>query len=352
MRYRGAVAISVAVSMVVFLGFATLAIDIGYLLAVRTECQRMVDASALAGATAVTENDTSLIHIRAIETALKNSVNTQPVYLDFADITLGWVDNAFSPVFETGVHKVNAVKVLYGLNDIPVFFSGVFGYTNLSMSALAIATFNDRVVGFRPPDKRQSPLTPFALDINSWGEQKINGLDNYSFDGKTVVNSPDGVPEVQLYISMKPDGTVGAGNYGLVHVGSGSLGTPEIGDQIEYGIHQDDLYDMNGEEIFDFENGNSYDITGDPGIKVGIESYINTRVGDVVGFFIYNNLTLSGSNAVFTIVNIKFGRIAYVDIKSPNKQVIIQPVVYFGREIITGEDAPHSGDVGRLVLVR
>ena len=100
MRYRGAVAMSVAVSLVMLLGFATLTIDIGYLLAVRIECQRMVDASALAGATAVTEDDTSLIYIRAIETALKNSVNTQSVHLDFADITLGWVDNAFSPVFE------------------------------------------------------------------------------------------------------------------------------------------------------------------------------------------------------------------------------------------------------------
>ncbi len=352
MRCHGAVALSVAVCLMVFVGFSAFAIDLGYQLTVRIECQRMVDASALAGVTAVTEDDISLIYVRAIETALENPANNKLIYLNNADITLGWVDNAFSPVFETGVGKVNAVQVLYGLSDIPVFFSAVFGYTNLSVNTLAIAVFNDRVVGFRPPEERQSPLTPFALDISSWEDQKINGSDNYSFDGKTVINSPDGVPEIQLYVSMKPDGSAGAGNYGLVHVGGVSLGTPEIGNQIEHGIHQDDLYDMNGEEIFNFENGNSYQITGDPGIKGGMEPYINTRIGNVIGFFLYDNLVLSGATATFNVIDIKFGRVAYVDIKSPSKQVIIQPVVFFGKEIVTGEDAPHSGDVGRLVLVK
>lgn len=352
MRHCGAVVLSVAVCLVVFLGFSAFAIDIGYQLAVRTECQRMVDASALAGATAVTEDDISLIYIRAIETALKNPVNTKLVYLDSADITLGWIDNAFSPVFETGTGKINAVKVLYGLSDIPVFFSGVFGYTNLFMNASVIATFNDRVVGFRPPLDRKSPLTPFTLPLEKWEEEKFSGPDNYSFDGRNVLDDSDGIPEVKLYISEATGGSTGVGNYGLLNVGSGSLGTPILGNQIENGISRDDLYDMNGEEMFTFVDGSSYEVTGDPGIKSGLESYIDTRLGDVIGFFLHDELTMSGSNTIYHIVNIKFGRVAHVDIHSANKTIIVQPVTFFGREIVTGEDASHSGDVGRLVLVK
>ncbi len=250
------------------------------------------------------------------------------------------------------MYKVNAVKISYGLSDIPVFFSGIFGYTNLSMNALAIATFNDRVVGFRPPLDRKSPLTPFVLALEKWEEEKVSGPDNYSFDGRQVINSPDGISEVKLYISETTGGSVGAGNYGLLHVGSGSLGTGVLGEQIENGISSDDLYDMNGEEMFTFVDGSSYEVNGDPGIKSGLESYIETRLGDVIGFFLHDGLTMSGATAVYNIIDIKFGRLAYVDIRSANKIIIVQPVTFFGREIVTGEDAPHSGDVGRLVLIR
>ncbi|MCE5264195.1 MAG: pilus assembly protein TadG-related protein, partial [Deltaproteobacteria bacterium] len=49
-RQSGAAAILVAFLMIVFLGIAALALDIGYLYVVRTELQNAADASALAGA--------------------------------------------------------------------------------------------------------------------------------------------------------------------------------------------------------------------------------------------------------------------------------------------------------------
>ncbi len=352
MRYRGTAVVSVAVSLMVTLGFAALAIDIGYLLTVRTQCQRAVDAAALAGASAVKQTDLSLVNIRAINIALQNPANNAPVLLSMNNIVLGWVDNAFNPVFEIGSGKVNAVKVSHSITNVPVFFSGIFGHTDLSVNTLAIAVFNDRVVGFRPPVERKNALTPFALPLEKWEEEKVSGPDDYSFDGSNPVNSPDGISEVKLYISGGGVGSVGAGNYGLLNIGSGSLGTSVLGEQIENGISHDDLYDLNGEDIFTFIEGSSYEVTGDPGIKSGLESYIDTRVGDVIGFFLHDELIMSGSNAVYNIVAIKFGRVAYVNIRSNNKTIIVQPVTYFGKEIVTGEDAPHSGDVGRLVLVR
>ena len=49
-RQSGAAAILVAFLMIVFLGIAALALDIGYLYVVRTELQNAADAAALAGA--------------------------------------------------------------------------------------------------------------------------------------------------------------------------------------------------------------------------------------------------------------------------------------------------------------
>ena len=53
---RGAVAIYVALTMVVFLGIAALAIDVGYTRVARTELQRAADAAALAGARQMGQN--------------------------------------------------------------------------------------------------------------------------------------------------------------------------------------------------------------------------------------------------------------------------------------------------------
>ena len=49
---RGAVLILVAGTMVVLLGFAALAVDVGFLMSARTEAQRTADAMALAAASA------------------------------------------------------------------------------------------------------------------------------------------------------------------------------------------------------------------------------------------------------------------------------------------------------------
>ena len=52
----GQVLVIVILAFVVILGFAALAIDVGYLAAVRSELQRSVDSGALAGATVFKDN--------------------------------------------------------------------------------------------------------------------------------------------------------------------------------------------------------------------------------------------------------------------------------------------------------
>ncbi len=53
---KGVTAIIVALLIVVFLGIAALAIDIGYLAMAKNQCQNATDAAAMAGARKLSEN--------------------------------------------------------------------------------------------------------------------------------------------------------------------------------------------------------------------------------------------------------------------------------------------------------
>jgi hypothetical protein len=75
----------------------------------------------------------------------------------------------------------------------------------------------------------------------------------------------------------------------------------------------------------------------------------------VVGFFLHSRVVDAGSNAVFTIVGIRFGRVMEVDLSgSPeNKRLVLQPVVYSDDGVRVDPDAPGTGGlVGRVVLVQ
>lgn len=85
---RGATLVLVAGVMAVLLGFAALAIDVGNLLAIRTEAQRTVDAAALAGAgRLLIDSDDSLGAANtAIAFAARNNVAGSPATLLPGDV--------------------------------------------------------------------------------------------------------------------------------------------------------------------------------------------------------------------------------------------------------------------------
>ncbi len=98
----------------------------------------------------------------------------------------------------------------------------------------------------------------------------------------------------------------------------------------------------------------SYDVLGDPGLKSGLKDALQGKVGQVVGFFIYDTVAESGANAVFNISGMRFGRVMEVDLTSGDRVFIIQPVSYSGPDIITSPSAPSSKGftVGSFELVR
>ena len=136
------------------------------------------------------------------------------------------------------------------------------------------------------------------------------------------------------------------------------------------GITGEDLTDMTGEPMIKFYNqvsgepvvfnAVSYDVTGDPGIKAGVEDAMQAKIGEVVGFFLYKSVAEQGSNAIFDIVGMRFGRVMQVELSgsvgggnTTMKAIIIQKVAYYGPDIMTSSYVPSTDrTIGRLELVR
>jgi Flp pilus assembly protein TadG len=128
MRNKGYVIITIAILLVVLLGFSALAVDLGIMYSVRTSAQRVADAAALAGAfTFVVEPnaaqpDTAIQHAR--QTALNNNILGDPVVA--ADVTIN-------------VDVPNRLVTVDVEHNQYTFFARVLGSTTADIRARALA---------------------------------------------------------------------------------------------------------------------------------------------------------------------------------------------------------------------
>lgn len=132
---RGAVAVFVALGMIVFLGSAAIAIDVGHLMNVRTESQRVADLAALAGASAFVDVSgssaiQSTAELRAQNYAAANTVDQTTVALPLSDIE---VDLANERV------RVTIRNSAATGNPITTIFAKVLGVTDVDVVTTAVA---------------------------------------------------------------------------------------------------------------------------------------------------------------------------------------------------------------------
>jgi len=159
---KGQILVLVALSLVVFIGFAALAIDVAYFYHTRHQLQGAADAAALAGAAELDANkppnDQGDARSEAETFAAKNKAagldvriynngeNTEPFSAD-NDITIGFWDGSY----HTGGTPVNAIHVrARRTSDVPepilfggaigTFFGKIFGVDTVNISADAIAS--------------------------------------------------------------------------------------------------------------------------------------------------------------------------------------------------------------------
>jgi hypothetical protein len=370
------------VFMVVLLGFAALTIDVGVMYNTRADLQQAADAAALAAASSLASDAmmqvrmgadgsnmlaqiVNLSSTRADSLASMNpSFGTLTTIIESSDITRGWLDPADgTATLQTAValDQYNAVQAVVrreaeGSNGPVTFlFAPIFGNLMGETAALATAIYDDRVGGF---DVSSLPdgLLPFTIHEDMYEEYFADGDDEYGYDEdlELIYSGPDGIREINLYPhDMAP------GNFGLLNIGTPNMGTPALRDHIENGVPPEDFEAEVGttELLFFDDDADSltYAITGTPGLTAELASSIETREEQIVGFFLHSFVGEQGSNVVYTITSLRFGRVMDVNLTGgPTQQGFwIQPASYSGSGVLLSENAPSSnGLLGRIVLAR
>ena len=193
---RGATLALVAVSMVALLGFAALAVDVGFLLDARTQAQRTADAMALAAASAFIDdmpNAEALAPERATEYASRNPVNgVTASFVPDTDMQI-WLD-------EKKV-RVSANFLSERGNPMPTFFAKVLGIDAVNVNAIATAVASPAdVVGC---------LAPWALP-DAWADDLPGGeLGKFDYDDADKSKTPTEGDSFDNYCPCTRDDTTG-----------------------------------------------------------------------------------------------------------------------------------------------
>jgi len=206
---RGVTAVIVAILLVVFLGIAALAIDIGHLYVVRNELQNAADAGALAGAENLYIDGGTEINAGANQVgrdaAEANKSEKTAVEVNWTggnegDVQRGhwcFATRTFTPnastalvdLWDTSTEEldanpdfINAVKVTTRRQATPAasFFAGIFGYENFPVLAEAVA-----YLGFAGTLKPEEANQPIAI----CKESLIDASGNYTCGVGRMINS-------------------------------------------------------------------------------------------------------------------------------------------------------------------
>lgn len=165
---RGVSAILIAILMIIFLGFAALALDMGHIFVAQNELQNAADAGALAGARFLYNDDGTLVNVGANQIAYDAAVNNisenVPVEVNWSGGNTGDVERGhwsftsgeFTPNastvavslsgaseddLDTNSNFINAVRVITRREATPIsaIFARIFGFDSFQHTATAVA---------------------------------------------------------------------------------------------------------------------------------------------------------------------------------------------------------------------
>lgn len=215
---RGATLALVAVSMVALLGFAALAIDVGFLVDARTQAQRTADAMALAAASAFIDdmpNAEALAAARASDYAEQNPVNGVTASFNPDTDMQIWLDDRKVRVWANFLKERG--------NPMPTFFAKVFGVSSVNVNAVAAAEAS--------PADDVGCLTPWAV-ADMWEDTYAGGdPGKYDYDDDDRSRTPTPGDSFDNYCpcTTDDDGNIFAdpnyANNGLVCNNYGGPGT-------------------------------------------------------------------------------------------------------------------------------
>ncbi|GAB6267894.1 MAG: hypothetical protein STSR0002_06340 [Smithella sp.] len=195
---KGVTAIIVALLMVVFLGIAALAVDVGYNKMVRNQLQNAADAAALAAAGelgslytkmivsdqlgTLSANNQALVINSARVAALANQASRENVTINDNDIIIGTWDTTTTPASRCEVNNFvapNAVRITVRRDEsvaagpITTFFARIWGTNTMNVTAQATAALSGQCTGGK---------SPFTIS-HSWFEPNNCPTDYLTWDG-------------------------------------------------------------------------------------------------------------------------------------------------------------------------
>jgi Flp pilus assembly protein TadG len=355
---RGAITIVSAILMVVLLALTAFAVDMGYIIVVRTQLQNAADASALAGTSQLL--DQSLLtgtpnQCQAIANAVNQAqqfshANTaggvavalpdNPSNSPCGDIVCGYLSNPADLSQQMDFTTFpNSVQVITRRDStvngsLSLFFARVMGVSSLDLTATATASNRDHITGFsiHTPGHSTCLLLPFALDVNTWNAVLAGaGPDIFTRDPKTgaVSGGSDGIHECKLFPLSNSGGgsALPPGNFGTINIGSAANSTAVLVRQILYGPNATDLsYYPNGVVQLDPVTG-TLPMNGNTGVSAGCKAALTSIMGQPRVIPLYSSVAGPGNNAEYTIVGFAGVTILEVvlDGSLSSKHLTIQP---------------------------
>jgi len=238
---HGASAVVVAIALITLLGFAALAIDVGYLYSTRNELQNIADGAALAATRQLgTEyqalsyqdqqtyvcNPATIVPV-AQAVALKNQAAKVNIVINSADVIIGtWDGSTLTPT----LNQPDAVGVIARRDSaanspVTTFFAAVFKIFGGNLDTVAInADAIAALSGLGETDTSDLEL-PIGVDEDWFGDEPMNPYPD-GYCGKQIKFSPTVDPEA---CGGWTSWTFGANDNNLRQILEGTLTSPPLG---------------------------------------------------------------------------------------------------------------------------
>ncbi len=372
---RGGILPLAAVMLVAVMGFAALAVDVGFMTETKAQMQAAADGAALAAALEMPDGwgPGKKATSTAVDSAGRSAAQVvgatyrvgeqAAAYVDTTrDIRFGqrtkdangaWVETwGVSPysMVEVTIHRDQPIQgnvVTRADQQLPLFIAPVMGNNYASLTAKATAVLSPGNGFYIPPGSGAfCPLLPLAIDETSWNNLINNGSgsDNYKYNSNgTVTSGADGIKEISLY----PDssGSLPSGNRGTVDIGSSNNSTADLSRQIRYGPNEADLAYFGGK--LQIPTGGLLALNGDTGLSAGIKDDLAAIIGQARAIPVFRSVSGPGNNATYQICKFVGIRILYVKLTgSPSsKTVIVQPAPVFDGTIIGAPGAMQADSI-------
>jgi Flp pilus assembly protein TadG len=371
---RGAIVPFAAFLLIVLIAMVAFAVDTGWVVTARTELQSAADAAALAGAdplmnayvqyqlaaqnpanakngyqSTILTNAMSSAQTNAQLYASKNGAGgVSSLTLNSSDITFGFTDANYNftaydsnnPVFP------NTIKVTMRLDSsangaLGLFFAPAIGTKSVAVTATASATIMGGSINNFSSTGNNISMLPMTYDVNAWN----NFIQTGQWPDGTSQFDSNGIPELQVYPSVKD-----SGNFGQLSLNDSHVGESTEAGWVNNGMAPSDLAALQSANLIPLSShpANTWDWQGDTGFKASLVMDVNSYPGKTFLLPLFNPYNSSSSNyqaGTGQGANYFYDIVQFVAVTimpgGGNRQVIIEPAAMSDPSfVLTGNPVP------------